>query len=232
MVTERRNFQRIYDLRERVLPDDLDVSEPDAAEMGKFLARRAVGSLGFAAQNDARWARRTKWRSSEEALSELADAEEITPVEIEGLDGEGYYALTDALEAVLADRAASPSVHILSPFDNLVIQRNWLKTFFGFDYKLEAYTPSAQRRYGYFSLPILWGDRFVARMDAKADRKNGTLIVRGLIFEPGFGEYDQLLPSFAHSLHRFTAFNGCQEIDVRETEPGTVRERLEAELKR
>jgi uncharacterized protein YcaQ len=232
MVTERRSFQRIYDLRERVLPDDVDVSEPDAAELGRFLARRAVGSLGFAARDDVRWGRRTKWRSSGEALAELADAGEITEVEIDGVDGRSFYALTTALRMALADRAAIPAVHILSPFDSLVIQRGWLRTFFDFDYKLEAYTPAAQRRYGYFSLPVLWGDRFVARMDAKAERTGGTLILRGLTFEPGFEDYDQLLSGFAHSLNRFASFNGCQEIDVRKTEPEQVAEKLQAELSR
>jgi uncharacterized protein YcaQ len=230
MVTERRNFQRIYDLRERVLPSDVDVSEPDAAELERFAARRALGSLGFAAQDEVRWATRAKQRVPAEALSELSEAGEIVAVDIEGMDGRSFYARTDALEAAFADRAAVPSLHILSPFDNLVIRRGWLKAFFDFDYKLEAYTPAAQRRYGYFSLPILWGDRFVARMDAKADRKPGTFIVRKLTFELGFGEYDELLPTFAHSLCGFAAFNGCQEIEVEETEPGKVKGALEAEL--
>ena len=80
-----------------------------------------------------------------------------------------------------------PHLHILSPFDNLIIDRRWLKTFFdGFDYTIECYLPAAKRTYGYFVLPILWGDRFVARLDSKADRKPKTFIIKRLLFEPGF----------------------------------------------
>ena len=101
------------------------------------------------------------------ALEDLVDAGEVVPVQVAGLNGETQYAMAEGIEAV-SGRGKRTSVHILSPFDSLVIRRKWLKALFGFDYKLECYLPAAKRRYGYFCLPILWGDRFVGRLDAKA----------------------------------------------------------------
>jgi uncharacterized protein YcaQ len=144
------------------------------------------------------------------------------------MDGQRYCALTERLKYTLGERADDLShiVHILSPFDNLVIRRGWLHAFFDFHYKLEAYTPKAKRKYGYFTLPILWGDRMVARLDAKADRKPKTFILRKLTFEPGFDGYETFLPKFVSKLRAFAAFNGCERFAVELTEPARVRDSL------
>jgi uncharacterized protein YcaQ len=88
----------------------------------------------------------------------------------------------DALEGRLR---VSRRARLLSPFDNLVIHRDRLQALFGFDYQLECYLPAARRRYGYFALPVLLGDRFIARADCKADRRRGVLTLRHLAFEAG-----------------------------------------------
>jgi uncharacterized protein YcaQ len=180
MVTERRNFHRIYDLTERVLPAGTDRSEPAPEELARFAVRRLLGGLGVASLHEVQWDLRESRRESRKAVSgairEMADAGEVTPVEVEGLEGEGYYALTESLAA--ASRRGRTQVHLLSPFDNLVIWRRRLKKLFGFDYTIECYVTAPKRRYGYFCLPVLWGDRFVGRLDPKADRKGKTFIVR------------------------------------------------------
>lgn len=230
MVTERRNFQRIYDLRERVLPPGTDTTEPDVDEMGRFMTRWILGTHGVASVNDTRW-RGQWWRKViPEAMQELSDSGEATPVDVEGAEGETYYALTEVLEEVSKECQSRTSLHVLSPFDNLVISRRRLKQLFDFDYRLECYTPAAKRKYGYFSLPILWGEQFVGRMDSKADRKSATFIVRQLTFEPDVANVDDLLPVLAERLRAFVAFNGCEEIIVERTEPPRVRAALEREL--
>ena len=103
-------------------------------------------------------------------------------------------------------------MHILSPFDNLIIRRPLMETFFDYDYRMECYVPKAKRQYGYFALPILWGDRFIGRVDTKADRKARTLIVRSLAFEPWFNAFEAFLPIFAETLARFARFNGCEQV--------------------
>jgi len=228
MVTERRGFERIYDLRERVLPPDVDTTEPDPAERERFEVRRMLGGFGFAPADDIRWRRWESQRADSEALAALVEAGEVTTFQMEGEGETIYCALRERLDEVLAADGGERSVHILSPFDNLVIRRGWLKAFFGFDYKLEAYKPAKQREYGYFSLPVLWGEEFVGRVDAKADRKPKTLIVRRLTFEPGFEGYEALLPPFAAKLWAFARFNACERIVMEEMVPGTVKGAVEA----
>jgi uncharacterized protein YcaQ len=227
MVSERRNFQRIYDLTERVLPPDADTTRPTSDELSRFEAHRALGNLGFAAEGRVRWGRWGKKAVPDKIVNELVDAGEVTPFEIEGLEDQRFYALTGALESVARQEMTADQVHILSPFDNLVIQRGWLEEYFNFAYKLEAYTPAAKRKYGYFSLPILWGDRFVGRMDAKADRKPKTFIVRNLVFEPDFAAHDALPPALADKLLAFSTFNGCERVTVEQVQPRKVHVPLE-----
>ncbi len=229
MVTERRGFQRIYDLRERVLPAWVDTTAPTQEELDRFVIRRVLGSLGFAAVDNVRWGRWRGVQAGVEAVQSLVDSGEVTTFAIEGAEGQTFCGLTQVIDEVTRTQD-SRLVHILSPFDNLVIQRQWLRTVFGFEYKLEAYTPAAKRRYGYFSLPILWGDRFVGRMDAKADRKVQTFIVRNLVFEPEFGEYDELIPQLAARLRLLAAFAGCEGFVVEKTDPTRIKDPLASKL--
>ncbi len=240
MVAKRRNFQRIFDLSERVLPPGLDTTPPDDAELQRFIIQFAFSGRGILRKSEVGWGRR---KVDPAALQAQVDAGEIVALEVAGLkngapskDGERCYALRAVLEAALAT-PPDPSLRILSPFDNLVIDRRWLKAFFdGFDYTLECYLPAAKRKYGYFVLPILWTDaagasRFIARMDAKADRKPKTLIARRLIFEPDFDGYAEALPALADALRAFAGFNRCDSVSVEETNPEAVKEELTQILK-
>ena len=94
-------------------------------------------------------------------------------------------------------RKNNTQIHLLSPFDNLIIQRERTKRLFGFDYTIECYVPAPKRKYGYFVLPVLWGNRFIGRLDPKADRQNNTFIVNNLVFENNFDRFDELLPILA-----------------------------------
>jgi len=226
MVTERRKFQRIYDLTERVLPEGIDTTEPDENEMARFMIRRALSHHGLATIDVIRGGRSSE--AIQEMVKEKVDSGEVTPVDIKGLDGETQYALTKNIEE--AAKRIRRQIHILSPFDNLVIHRGYLKRFFDFDFKLECYLPAVKRRYGYFCLPILWGDQFVGRLDSKADRKRRTFIIRNIIFEPGFRKYDDLLPKLSEKLHNFAVFNDCEKIEIERTKPESVRVPLEREL--
>jgi uncharacterized protein YcaQ len=227
MISERKHFQRIYDLRERVLPPGTDLTEPGADEMQRFIVHRSLGSLGLAPQNGIKWGRQAV---APETLQELVDTGQVTSLEIEGIEGETVYALSETLDEAMVQEARRTQLHILSPFDNLVIHRRWLESLFDFQYSLEAYTPAAKRQYGYFCLPILWGEQFVGRMDSKADRKARTFVVRRLILEPEWHDRDEMLPALAGKLNAFATFNGCESILVEETDPYPLKEALESEL--
>jgi hypothetical protein len=232
MVTERRNFQRVYDLTERVLPRGIDTRLPDDDELGRFLVRRALRAHGIAREKTIREHIPAADRSViVRAIHELEEEGEVLGIQIKGPDGIGFYALSETMERASRPRRSASGLHLLSPFDNLVILRDRTKRLFGFEYALECYLPVARRAYGYFTLPILFGDRFVGRLDPKADRRTGTLILRNVHFEPDVLDFDELLPAFAGALVAYARFNRCERINVERTTPVAVRAELNRSLK-
>src|SRR5690606_5654241 len=111
-----------------------------------------------------------------EMIEARVKARRLVPVAIEGAEIVAHWASPDALET--SNIVPANRVHILSPFDPLIIQRKRLKLFFGYDHIFEAYVPAAKRRFGYFALPVLLDDRVVAAVDFKTDRQNGKLLVQ------------------------------------------------------
>ena len=220
MVTKRRNFQRVYDLTERVLPEDIDTRYPDDNELGHFLVRRALSAYGVAREKEIREHIHAADKDViSQSLADMLDASEVIPVEIEGLEGTDYYALPELIEQTARLERLEPHVRLLSPFDNLVIQRERIKHLFGFDYTLECYLPAAKRKFGYYSLPILWGDQFVGRLDPKVNRKQKILIIRNLVFEPQFQVNDEFLSQFRRALRDFMQFNQCESVDFENVTP-------------
>ena len=108
---------------------------------------------------------------------------------------------------------------ILSPFDNAVIQRDRLRTFFDFDYQIECYVTEAKRRYGYFCLPLLYRDTFVGRMDCKAHRKDGLLEIKTLHLEEHSFDEEAVLKALAKAVKEFLIFQGCDEVSVTKVFP-------------
>jgi uncharacterized protein YcaQ len=228
MITERRNFQRVYDLTERVLSTDVDTSVPDEDELGRFLVRRALAAYGVAQEREIRDHIHAAERETiSKSLADLVDAGQVIPVEIEGTEGAQDYALPEVLEKSAQIDQHPGRVVLLSPFDNLIIQRARMRRLFGYDYSLECYQPAAKRQYGYFVLPILWSEQLVGRLDPKADRKRKTLIVRGLFFEPEFADFDAFLPVLAQRLSDFARFNQCESVELEYVFSSKVKAMLE-----
>lgn len=229
MISERRRFQRVYDLVERVLPADVDTAMPKADEEARWAVRWTLRNLGVASVEQNRY-----WPGSGDgvnrAVEELVEMGEVVPVRLRGQDTPAaLFTLSATLEATARARH-NRTVHLLSPFDNLVIRRDWLSQFFDFDYTLECYLPERKRRYGYFCLPILWGDRFVGRLDPKAERKKRLFAVRRLYFEPGFGDWDALLPALADKIAALARFNGCERVRLYSVRPAAMRAVLRGAL--
>jgi len=228
LVSTRCNFERLYDLRERIVPEGADRPEPDQTEMDGYILRRSLGSLGALPEREVRLWHST--RPSRAALQRAVDAGLVTPVEVDDDGDEPWYAWTAALPAL--DVPAVARLRILSPFDNLIIRRPLVERIYGFHYRMECYLPKAKRQYGYFSLPVLWGDRFVARVDIKADRASKTLILRHLYFEPDFAAYGEVLEPLAQELRAFAAFNACNDFAVEKVTPLHRQDSLVRELGR
>ncbi len=246
MVTERRNFQRIYDLTERVLPSWADTRIPDKGEVGRFLVTRALKTGGIATAREIRdHIHLADQKMIDDAIRELLDAGEVVEVEVEGLDGKEYYSLRKNVEdswkeegkrgaarCAPGERRAKRArrAYLLSPFDNLVIQRARIKRLFGFDYQLECYVPQNKRKHGYFMLPILWGEELVGKLDPKAERKDGVLVVRNVVFEKEFKDFDALVPELAKGIRDLATFNGLDRVRVEKTSPARLRTALNKSL--
>ena len=207
-VTRREGFQKVYDIPENVIPSSVDTVRPSDAEYSRFLIHRTLRHHGFATAAEIAYLRSAPTKTSVlAALKEMESDNEITKVSVEGID-QPYYALPTALETI---PRAGTKIHILSPFDNLIIQRKKLATLFSYDYQIECYVPASKRKYGYFCLPLLQGTRFIARIDCKADRKNKQLLVKAIHFEK---EVDRatLQKPLNFKLSAFAKFNGCDSV--------------------
>jgi uncharacterized protein len=219
MVRERRGFERVYDLSERVLPEGVDTRLPLADELGCFIVQRALAALGLASEKEIRdYIRIGDKGIIAKAIMEMVASGELVRLSVKDHGGL-VYALPAALEKASRLRAAAPRARFLSPFDNLVISRSRLRERFDFDYTLECYVPKGKRRHGYFVLPILFGDGIVGRLDPKADRASKTFIVRRLVMEPGFQDIDGLVSELGRALCDFARFNGCESIVLENVEP-------------
>lgn len=223
MVRERKGFQKVFDLTERVLPEGVDTRVPGPEEMGRYLALRAIDAHGLASPEEMGYLRKAKRKKPlPDAIAELMEEGVISSVAV----GEKTYFTRPEYLEWLPLRAARKQLHFLSPFDNTVIQRKRLKSLFDFDYQIECYVPAARRQYGYFVLPILWGDEMVGRADFKADKKEKVLFIKNLVFEPESAIDDSLLAALSQKLKALADFNQCESLVVEKSFPDVRQELL------
>jgi uncharacterized protein len=235
MISHRDpNFHRVYDLRERVLQRALpgweDVHAPSYEEVQRTLALEAVRALGVAV---ARWVPdyfRTPKRGIVGLLDEMAGEGSLLRARIEDREEPAYVHPDNAglAEAAVSGELISSLTTLLSPFDPVVWDRARASELFGFEYRIEVYTPAARRRYGYYSLPILHRGALVGRLDAKAHRKDGLFEVKALHLEPGVSPTDDLLAGLGGALRGCADWHGTPEISVSRSDPPGLAEPLEA----
>lgn len=207
MISRTKAFQKVYDLPLNLVPQETDLTMPAAEEYARFIIRRTLAALGIASVKEMSWrARRVKGNLIKQELEKMVQAAELKIVTVGDLKGPLYMLPDQKMDIKPADE-----VFILSPFDILNVFRHRLKDFFNFDYQIECFVPAAKRIYGYFSLPVLAGETFIARMDAKADRKQKVLIVHNLHFEP-IELTESTIEKFVLALKAFVLFNQCDDI--------------------
>jgi len=230
MISHRENFHRVYDLRERVLANALptweDALAPTEQEVRRALALKAVRALGVAV---ARWVPdyfRTPKRGAASLLEELAEDGSLLRAGIEDEPAYVHPANARLAEEVLSGRQRSSVTTLLSPFDPVVWDRARASELFGFDYKIEVYTPAARRRYGYYSLPILHDGTLVGRLDAKAHRKEGLFEVKAAHLEPGVPVSDDLVASLTGTLRACASWHATPDVLVRRSDPPELAEAL------
>lgn len=179
MISGRQGFQKIFDLTERVLPKDIDSSTPTEQAFLDHLIQRYLSANGLGTPAEISYLRKRIKPKVLARCKKLVSDGELLEITIGDLN---YFALNN-FEAILEKKLSRQKVKILSPFDNLLIQRQRMRDLFDFDYQIECYVPKDKRKYGYFVLPILQGQAFVGRLDAKMDRKTGVLNILNLYLE-------------------------------------------------
>ena len=215
MIARRESFQRVYDLRERVLPSWEDTQAPEYSIAVKELTRKAIKALGIASNTWAANYFYIKKAETAAAIAELQAEGAILPVRIEGVKGGPFFVYVEneaLLEAVQSEQLPAEHTTILSPFDPLVSDRGRTRDLFDFDYSIECYTPAPKRKYGYFVLPILHRGRLIGRLDAKAWRKEGRLQVISLYLEPGIPVSAGLTRELAKTLRAYASWQGLSKV--------------------
>lgn len=206
-ISRTKSFQKVYDLPRNSVPNETDLTLPTGEEYARFIIRRTLQALGIASIKEMSWrGRRVKGNLIKKELEAMVKADEIKLVIIENIKSSLYILPDQELNVQLSN-----DVFILSPFDILNVFRYRLKDFFNFEYQIECFVPAPKRVYGYFSLPILAGDTFIARMDSKADRKKKTLLVHNIHFEPVIIDQD-ILDKLIDAIKAFAEFNNCREV--------------------
>ncbi len=234
MIARRESFQRVYDLRERVLPTWDDTQAPEYSVAVKELTRKAIKALGIASNTWAANYFYLKKAETAAAIEQLLAEGIIFPVSIEGVKGGPFFVHKDnetLLEAALANQLTATHTSILSPFDPLISDRARTKELFDFEYSIECYTPAPKRKYGYFILPILHRGRLIGRLDAKAWRKEGRLQVISLFLEPGISINAGLIKALAKTLRAYASWQGLDSVVIDWTDSETLRLGLLAHLK-
>jgi uncharacterized protein YcaQ len=205
----RRNFERVYDLVERVIPGAI-LARPTLSEEDQHreLLTRAAKALGVATVGDLADYFRLPRKEARARVGELVQARVLGRVAVEGWAEPAY------VPAGVAAHHVPDAVALLSPFDSLIWNRARTERLFGFHFRLEIYTPAHLRVHGYYVLPFLLGDRLVARVDLKSDRAESTLVVRGLHVEPS-ARRGVVVPPLRDALGRLASWLGLERMNDR-----------------
>jgi uncharacterized protein YcaQ len=209
-AARRVNFERLYDLPERVLPKAvLEAPTPSQEEAQRQLLLVAAKRLGVATEPDLGDYFRLPRAESKARVAELAENGDLLPVRVENWRQPGY--VTPERPAGL--RRVASARALLTPFDSLVWARERTERLFGFRYRIEIYVPAPNRVYGYYVLPFLLGDRLVARVDLKSDRQAGVLRVQSAFAEPD-AERDHVARELIEELRLLSEWLGLGGVTV------------------
>lgn len=211
-TSHRERFTKFYDLTERVIPKAHLSNVPSDEAQIDWLCRAALDRMAFGSEGDIQ----RFWDAADKAEVKtwVAEQGELVSVEIEGADRSWMSALAPGdIETRLADASAATSrLRILNPFDPVIRDRKRLQRLFGFEYTVEMFVPAAKRRWGYYVYPLLEGDRFVGRIEVKANRKAGRLNVLNLWPEPQLNWTGARAAKLEAELSRLARFVGVDEV--------------------
>ena len=220
MISNRQGFQKAYDLTERVLPAHIDTSMPSVEDFAQHIVEQQLRCHGLVSLKGLTYLRRNS--ALRKAVKDLVNdkllAGELEQIQVNS--GEVFLLVAGSLEGSSA--RLSNRMMILSPFDNSVIQRDRLKSLFQYNYQLECYVPAAKRQHGYFSLPLLYRDEFIGRMNCKAHRKDYHLEIKSLYIEQDNFDKDAVINAFVEAIIKFRDFQKCNTVSLVEVYPSKM----------
>ena len=230
MVAGRQGLQKVWDLSERILPEWTPRERLSEREVVRRSAQKAIRALGVATpQHIRQHFTRGRYPNLEQALASLEKEGTLERVEIGEWPGRWFIHADDV---PVVDRLENgdwqPRTTLLSPFDNLMCDRKRTELLFEFEYRVEIYVPEPKRKYGYYVLPILHGDRFIGRIDPKMDRERGALVVNAVHAEPGAPMTRDTGRAVAQAVEELAGFLGASNIEInrQRVPPGWKRELL------
>ncbi|MDI7861445.1 winged helix-turn-helix domain-containing protein [Rhizobiaceae bacterium n13] len=213
-IAGRENFQKVYDLVERVLPAHHREPEVSHEDFVDWACRSALERLGFATTGEvaAFWDLLSPAEVKQWVEANRGELREVLIAPADGGKPRLSFSLDGFVETIAEAPEAPARLRVLSPFDPLLRNRNRTERLFGFFYRIEVFVPEAKREYGYYVFPLLEGDRLVGRIDMKADRKSGRLNVRRLWWEPGVRTSVGRMQKLEAELARIARFTGVDEV--------------------
>ncbi len=217
MISSREGMLKTYDLTKKVLPKKINTKIPTPFEFAEYLVKKNLSAHGFTDLKQITHLRNSQVlkKNIVEILESLVLEKKIQKINLENLPS--IYIKSELLEK--KTKYQKPFIKLLSPFDNSIIHRERINDFFGFDFKLECYIPKEKRKFGYFSLPILFGDSFIGRVDCKTHRKEKELELIHLYIENQDFEIESWLESFIKSIKNFAEFNNCESVKITKVSP-------------
>ena len=220
LIHHKSGSRKFYDLADKYFSSELlSASNPceNDADFLQWRIKRRIGAVGLL------WNRRSDaWlgidmstQNREQAMNTLTQKGAILPVQV-GEIRTPFYLLSEdlpLLEAVTAGMFdQKPRMEFLAPLDPMLWDRNLIEAIWDYQYSWEIYTPKEKRKYGYYVLPMLWGERFIGRIDASADRKSGALMIKNVWFENGVRQTKKLNHELDKTIHRLAKLNGMEQI--------------------
>jgi uncharacterized protein len=234
MIDRRIHFQCSYDLSERVLPGRKLKLPFDIERSHRWATLRSVGCLGVGTVHHIADYYRLPMPVVRKMLAALEDSGDLLRVQVEGWREPAYMLTSDfpLLKEIKEGAHRSVVTALLSPFDNLIAHRPRTKELFEFEYRCEMYTPLAKkdRKFGYYVMPILNRGRIIGRLDPKADRSAGVMVIRSIHLEPWVRISKRLASDLSSALREFMEFHGCQTVSIERNAPSTLVKILRSKL--
>lgn len=229
MISSRNGMQKTYDLTENVLPKSINTTLPTDLEFAEYLVKTYLNAYGFTTVKQITHLKTGELirKNVDKVLKSMLQEGTIQQINIENIPS--VFVLNSILEKSLTKTTSS--IRLLSPFDNSIIHRDRVKQFFDFDYKIECYTPKEKRQFGYFCLPILFGDTFIGRVDCKTHRKEKQFELIHLHIENQNIDIELWGEPFVKSIRQFANFNGCQSLKVTKVSPTKLTDILKRVMK-